>query len=763
MKKLITQLILLISCYSWGQQIIFQRRDNQFIDILDLESNFHFKDVLESNFPFTKQDGWEVVSLQNEIIFFQNTNINTEFYGFVYSYNINTNSTKLELKLSDVFDIPEKWTLTDIDTDGLWYFNSIDVNSEIVSYDKNTGVKIHHAYLQDFLRIPQYWKVKAVHEGIVYTQWVQNNTFHTTIKSWDGTTVQEYAIQNYYEDVFEVDIVSVTDDSPLVVDSSLHSKTSGYKDVFYPRGDMLKVYKLAVAVTSGSIAHYGGKEQTKQELQTWLDGINELYGRECAIHFELIENNDELLFEDSETDPWPDLPSGGICTKALPILNAQKSIIDGIIGAENYDFSHVIINVQGGGCASIGSTTRGATGRFTNAGRHELGHQLGQSHTIGYQNNPINFEQGGGWTIQGGNGNPYLHASSYQSTVKNVEGKFANLGVEIPTNNTIPTIQPSRDYSIPKQTPFVLTTNASDKETPEKLTYVWDAMNPWYVHRIPREDDHEGGLFKRFLPTTENYRFFPKLESILANENTTDEEQLPTQPRTMEFRTTVNDNHTIQYKGKEIAASGINFDDVTLFVTDAGPFEVTSQNTQNTSYLGGTSQTVTWNVNNTNIAPINTSHVKIVLSTDGGYSYDTVLDQYAPNNGEAQITLPNISSEKCRIRVEAIDNIYFDVNHFDFKIVYNKTLSIESIDIPKDNFVIYPIPIQNNVTIENTSEFITAVNLYSIQGILLRKFKLEQYTKATELNLQNFTDGFYFLEIHTLNGYYYKKIAIKKY
>ena len=55
-----------------------------------------------------------------------------------------------------------------------------------------------------------------------------------------------------------------------------------------------------------------------------------------------------------------------------------------------------------------------------------------------------------------------------------------------------------------------------------------------------------------------------------------------------------------------------------------GPFLVTSPNTA-VLYTGGSTQTVTWNLANTNVAPVNTANVKISLSTDGGYTYPYVL------------------------------------------------------------------------------------------------------------------------------------------
>ena len=56
----------------------------------------------------------------------------------------------------------------------------------------------------------------------------------------------------------------------------------------------------------------------------------------------------------------------------------------------------------------------------------------------------------------------------------------------------------------------------------------------------------------------------------------------------------------------------------------AGPFLVTSPNTA-VSVDSGSTQTVTWSVANTNVAPVNTANVHITLSTDGGLTYPILL------------------------------------------------------------------------------------------------------------------------------------------
>ena len=115
-------------------------------------------------------------------------------------------------------------------------------------------------------------------------------------------------------------------------------------------------------------------------------------------------------------------------------------------------------------------------------------------------------------------------------------------------------------------------------------------------------------------------------------------------------------------------AGGVAHDDTTLTLAKAaGPFRVTSQ-AVGASLRAGSAQTVTWSVARTNLAPISTANVRITLSTDGGKTFPRVLLASTPNDGSQVVTLPMLAAAHARIKVEAIGNVYFDVNHASFAI-----------------------------------------------------------------------------------------------
>jgi trimeric autotransporter adhesin len=128
-------------------------------------------------------------------------------------------------------------------------------------------------------------------------------------------------------------------------------------------------------------------------------------------------------------------------------------------------------------------------------------------------------------------------------------------------------------------------------------------------------------------------------------------------PLSLHFRLTARDG-----KG------GVNAADTTVLIaTNAGPFLVTSHAAAD-SLRAGSTQTVTWNVANTTAAPLNTANVRISLSTDGGHTYPHVLVASAPNDGSQAVVLPNVGTTEARIKVEAVDGVFFDVSNADLEI-----------------------------------------------------------------------------------------------
>jgi hypothetical protein len=238
------------------------------------------------------------------------------------------------------------------------------------------------------------------------------------------------------------------------------------------------------------------------------------------------------------------------------------------------------------------------------------------------------------------------------------------------TGNSAPTVTTPAFFTIPKLTPFALTATAIDIEG-DSVTYDWQQYDRGASTNAVPNTDSDGTarpIFRSYLPTMSGTRYFPSLTYILNNGNVPPNtiggyltgELLPSITRTMKFQVIARDNRA--------SAGGISTATTSVLVDgNSGPFVVTSPNTI-VSWSGNTTQTVTWNVANTTNAPVNAANVNILLSTDGGNTFPIIISSSTPNDGSEAILVPNVNTNEARIKIEAADNIFFDISNANFTI-----------------------------------------------------------------------------------------------
>ena len=269
-----------------------------------------------------------------------------------------------------------------------------------------------------------------------------------------------------------------------------------------------------------------------------------------------------------------------------------------------------------------------------------------------------------------------------------VGGPRTNGGTVTATSNKAPNVQTAAGFTIPVRTPFTLTASGTDANPADTLTYLWEQNDAGTGRTLGTEPGNLGPLFRVFgvaqrtdtaavynstpknATTTNPARDFPDVAQVMADNTdavnacgsvTTDagndcwSEYLPKVNRTIDFRVTARDGNP--------QAGGTGFADTALTVSAAaGPFRLTSQATDTNN---GTAATlpVTWDVAGTDAAPINTANVRILLSTDDGASFPTVLAASTPNDGSEAVPLPpGVQTTTGRIRIEAVGNVFFDAS-----------------------------------------------------------------------------------------------------
>jgi subtilisin-like proprotein convertase family protein len=414
-------------------------------------------------------------------------------------------------------------------------------------------------------------------------------------------------------------------------------------------------------------------------MNVTMTRVNGIYERDMSLRMNLVTNNDVIIFID--IDSFSNTNAGQLITQS-------QTVINNAIGSANYDIGHTV-STGGGGLAGLGvvcnstNKARGITGSPSPVGdpydidyvAHEMGHQFGGPHTFssnddtagncdaGNNSSANSVEPGSGSTIMAyagiceenvqSNSDPYFHAVSIASMNAVMVGS-GNCAPQAANGNNPPALSGLTNYTIPKGTAFVLTGSATDANAGASLTYCWEQTNAAAGTNYPTTTQTTGPVYRSLSPTTSNKRYFPNFTSVLAGNLTPTWEVTPNIGRTLNFALTVRDNQTPT--GGQTARANMT---VTT-VAAAGPFTVTSP-AANASWNTNSSQTITWNVAGTTANGINTANVNILLSTDNGVTFTTLLANTA-NDGTQAVTMPATAALNCRILVEAVGNVYYAVS-----------------------------------------------------------------------------------------------------
>lgn len=456
----------------------------------------------------------------------------------------------------------------------------------------------------------------------------------------------------------------------------------------------LRTFRLALAANVEYTAAAGGTVPAAMaRMTTTMNRVNGIYERDLSIRMVIVANNASIIFTAE--------PDGYTNNNGFSMLGQNQTKLDMVIGNANYDIGHVF-STGGGGVANLfvpcvsGNKARGVTGLANPTGdvfdvdyvSHEMGHQFGARHTFngtqgscgGGGGSSASYEPGSGTTIMAYagicsiqdlqlNSNDYFHVKSLEEIIAYITTGNGTCAAQGFNGNFQPNVNAGADFTIPKGTPFTLTATGSDPNG-DSLTYCWEEYD--LGPSSPPDNDADGfarPLFRSYSPTASPSRAFPSLAYILNNSNNppqsyscangvgscTTGEALPSITRTMSFQVTARDNRA--------GGGGVNTDTMLVNVTaTSGPFFITQPNSA-VNWEGGSLQTITWDVANTNAAPVNCLLVKISLSTDGGNTFPIVISANTLNDGAETITVPGAATTQGRIKVEAVGNIFFDISN----------------------------------------------------------------------------------------------------
>ena len=445
---------------------------------------------------------------------------------------------------------------------------------------------------------------------------------------------------------------------------------------------LLRKYRLCVSATGEYTQWHGGTvEDAMEKIMILTANTNLVFEQQTGITFELVDNNDLMVFTNPTNDPFTN-------DNKFLLLTENQTATDNIIGFENYDLG-IIVAIVGGGVAQLKSVCNNNKAQ-SSAGStwspegypleatfmHEIGHQFGATHSFNNScnNNRVSstaFETGSGSTLMSYAGacapsvtyprDFYFHTGNLNQMLTFVQFDLLNnCGEIIPLGNIPPTAFAGADRSLPVGIPFELTgTSTNSDDSPQKFN--WEQIDTQIANAPPTSNSGSGPAFRSFPPKDTPVRTFPNIDCLLNPAASNCEwEVLPSVTRNMTFTFTA-------YDATEGAGCWASDNMSLIFVERMEDFAVEYPN-GGENFTTNQSISVQWNKGGTDLSPVSCPLVDILLSTDGGHSFPMTLATGIPNIGSANLQLPNVTSNDCRIKIKGHTNYFFDLSDTNFTI-----------------------------------------------------------------------------------------------
>lgn len=587
-------------------------------------------------------------------------------------------------------------------------------------------------------------------------------------------------------------------EADLMQTSSIYSKSSAAS---------YKTMRLALSCTAEYSNAFGATTASPDPtpviaaMNATMTRVNGVYEKDLALHLNMI-NNTSIIYYDATTDPYSDAAN-------MANWNAElQANLTSVITSANYDIGHMFGATGGGGNAGcIGcvcvSGTKGSGITSPGSGlpqgdsfdidyvAHEMGHQLGGNHsfTFSSEGTIAQTEPGSGSTIMGYAGitsydvqahsDPIFSYKGLYQIQTNLSTKTCPVSTSLAGTNATPTVNAGADYTIPVGTAFMLTGTATDSDSADVLTYLWEQNDVGTAANASSEvvqTKTAGPNFRTFKPSTNKFRYFPQMGKIVAGTlavttaGISNWETVSSVARTLNFTFTARDNH---------AGGGQTATDASIITVNAtgGAFSVSSQNVTGITYSGLSSQTVTWVPGSTASAPFNSPTVDILLSTNVSTALETfnattptspnsttwtTIASGVPNNGTYAVTLPDVTATKsaCRFMVKAVGNVFLAVNSKNFTI----TPALANEEFGFTNFSIYPNPNKGNFNVKFDSSTSNAISImvHDVRGrIIFEKQYPNSGMFSQNLQLDNVQSGVYLVTVKDGDQKIVKRIVVE--
>ena len=189
-----------------------------------------------------------------------------------------------------------------------------------------------------------------------------------------------------------IDAEGASDISTSLVGKATDSKFRTYRLAMACTIEYAAFHVTAAGLGAGTLAQK--KAAVLAAMVVTVARINNVYEKEMSLKFQLVANNDAIIFITS--DSFSNTAAGSL-------INESQTVIDSAIGNANYDIGHTV-STGGGGLAQrpsvcVSGKARGITGSPAPVGdpydidfvAHEIGHHL-SGHTLNPGRSNLNSE-----------------------------------------------------------------------------------------------------------------------------------------------------------------------------------------------------------------------------------------------------------------------------------------------------------------------------------------------------------------------------------
>jgi len=594
------------------------------------------------------------------------------------------------------------------------------------------------------------------------------------------TNQQQSDYYMYYnrEDVKTLSPVTCDIDASLLYDNKL---TEG--ELLSARMNQRSVYRIAISTTgeyAQSVASPADVVSVMEVIISTLNRVNGVFERELALTYELVDNNEDVVFTNPVSDPYS-------CNDQNDcLIDEVASVLSNIIGINNYDVGH-IFNTAGGGIAALNSLCQNSNvkgmGVSTTTGPddigtilHELGHQMSANHSFssaeggcdGNGNPSTNYEPGSGNTIMSylgacapdnlpGQRLLYYNAYSLKEMTTYLDMVSSFCGEHYPINTEITFELEEEEYYVPKFTPYELKLNeASGPHPSAEIIYNWEQYQSgnYGASEADGSDATEGPIFQFKKPGEDLHRLFPDIGFILNDSYSGVGERLSNVARDVVFRGTAR----IFFQGYGGFKTSEN--ETKIIVTNNQKFRVTGPSNDET-WNPGEVKTITWDAGGSNSSPVNTGYVSIYLSLDNGQTYPFLIVSNAPNTGSYEYTVHDIGTSSGRIKVQGSGNVFFDIGKGKLNITGDPTNNIKEIE-KQAPIIAFPNPLDDKLIIQRKegSEGLLKISIYNILGqeIIHTNIKGNQ----EQFNTSQWPTGHYLIKTQDEKGMQHTIKVLKK-